>query len=424
MTTVPRTVTVRVRDAFVDRVPRQFTPLLDSAALATLEARAKAAQRQPSRELMGYQPPPAPTTLATGAAPPQPRALPLVTDAAFRLRRSYSVEVPPGVDPQAFADVLRQWEGTDEAYVAPHLALPAAGSGPGGAEPAWWEALGVPRKRRPTGKGVSFVDLEWGHADHEDLPRVATVHGDNHGFWWHGNAVLGLLVGQGKGVRGLAPRATAKFASPWTSQGYDLLGAIAGAAAHLERGDVLLLEVQARCGDQTGLPVEVDPAVQDLLALLRHAEIVVVEAAGNGGHNLDQVCVVGRGPGRVGDSGAILVGAYRRDGEARLPSSNYGSRVSMWAWGEGVASAWSNPLGTAPDAYVDDFRGTSAAAAIVAGVVVAVQSRAKVRYCWGLVPRPNPPLTPERMEKCLYENGRSVADGWFPNLGACLQALP
>lgn len=432
-----RRVVVRVRQNFLDKAPPEFVPILDGGALQRLTERARAFVASPSRPSVGYTPPvpsvaPArasfvatPSGVPRASGAPRPRALRPLSEVAANLAGSFSVEVPPGVDSQKFAEAIGQWEGAESTYVAPDLALPSmAGSATADdGDPDWFGGLGVPERRRPTGKRVAFVDLEWGFGEHVALPKIQTVHGSVRNFWWHGNAVLGIVVGQGRGVRGLVPKANAKFASPWTENGaYDLLGAIAGAASHLDAGDVLLIEVQARCGEQRGLPVEVDPAVQDLLALLRHLGIIVVEAAGNGGHNLDEVCVVGRGPGAIGDSGALLVGAYRKDESGRLPASNYGSRVPLWARGEAVTTAWSNPIGMGSELLTDAFDGTSAAAAMVAGVVLAIQSEAKRRWCW-FVPHRQPPLTPEGMEQRLFAHGRAVPEGWIPNLAASLQDL-
>lgn len=416
-----RRVVVRVRQAFLGSVPPEFAPLIDGALLSALGDRAQAAQRSPTRPRTGWTPPVAPVVSKTQSprgTTSKPRSIRFLSDAVTNLSASFTVDVPPGVDPVKFAEALGTWEGAEAVYVAPEIGAPPMANGAG---PDWFPSVGVPARRRPLGQRVSFVDLEWGFSEHEALPRIETVAGTSYNFWWHGNAVLGLLVGRKDGI---VPRAKAMFASPWTADGqYDLVGAIAAAAQRLSAGDVLLIEVQARCGDQVGLPVEVDPAVQDLLAILRHAEIIVVEAAGNGGHPLDELCVIGRGPGTVGDSGALLVGAYNRDDSGRIPQSNHGSRVGLWARGEAVSTAWSNPLGAGTDLYTDGFDGTSAAAALVAGVVIAIQSRAKRRWCW-FVPIAQPPLTPEGMEQRLFEHGRAVEDGRIPDLAASLQDLP
>ena len=79
-----------------------------------------------------------------------------------------------------------------------------------------------------------------------------------------------------------------------------------------------------------------------------------------------------------GDSGAIVVGAARaevQDGRhRRVASSNYGSRVDCYAWGEAVTAPSSTAHAPyATTACTGDFGETSAAAAIIAGVALIVQ---------------------------------------------------
>jgi hypothetical protein len=101
----------------------------------------------------------------------------------------------------------------------------------------------------------------------------------------------------------------------------------------------------------------------------------VIEAAGNGGVNLDQFY-----PG-WGDSGAIMVAAAtvldRRSGgesppRSRRTDSNYGDRIDCYAWGENIITrqegAGTMALGQ-----------TSGAAAMIAGVALVLQGIKKAR---------------------------------------------
>jgi hypothetical protein len=60
----------------------------------------------------------------------------------------------------------------------------------------------------------------------------------------------------------------------------------------------------------------------------------------------------------------------------RIRYSNYGSRINCYAWGEGVVTFGQYLLspGAAIKTYTRKLNGTSAAAAIIAGAAIAVQS--------------------------------------------------
>ena len=118
---------------------------------------------------------------------------------------------------------------------------------------------------------------------------------------------------------------------------------------------MLLLETKRRSrgrdANMCNLPIETLPEMFALLHEATHRGITVIEAAGNGcdaivpetGIDLDDyadesgVRILRRNSPR-GDSGAIIVGAARaevQDGKhRRIASSNYGSRVDCYAWGE------------------------------------------------------------------------------------------
>lgn len=330
------------------------------------------------------------------------------------LRSTYRVVVPDGADPVAFATAIGRWEAAREVYLEPALALPPVRKEPAQRNPSW-DRNPPPAVRGARGAKVSFVDVEWGWAEHEALPCVKRVFGVPRGWWWHGNAVLGVIVGRTAQAPGIAPRAHAMFASPWTPEGtYEVATALAVACTHLRPGDVLLIELQSACGEATGLPVEVDPVVADVIALARQMGILTIEAAGNGGWHLDDVCVAGRGK-VIGEAGALIVGAAVRAGRERIPESCWGKAVECWAWGEEVQTAWSNHIGTAKDVYNPSFSGTSAAAAIVAGVALAVQIAARAR---------GRTILPDEMRALLVGSGTAIPGiGVMPDLAAILAKL-
>lgn len=238
------------------------------------------------------------------------------------------------------------------------------------------------------GAGVRVVDVEQGwqlaHPDVDGLVGAPLVHrnrfDDDPAEGAHGTSVLGLVAGRANpvGGTGVAPRAGLAVSSHY--DGTDVLrtvDAVLAAREHLARGDVLLVEVQV--ATRGYLCAEAEDATFHALRLASAAGIVVVEAAGNGSADLS--AWTGPDGRRLDrdvpdlDSGAIVVAAGRSGQETdggvtghrwnRTAGSNHGVRVDCYAWGDAVRA----PV---VDDY-DDFGGTSAAAAIVAGVVAAVQ---------------------------------------------------
>ena len=70
---------------------------------------------------------------------------------------------------------------------------------------------------------------------------------------------------------------------------YSTAEAIVSAAAVMSPGDVMLLEAQTSIGNsEIMLPVEVYPAEFDAIAAATRKGIIVIEAAGNGGTDLDK----------------------------------------------------------------------------------------------------------------------------------------
>ena len=163
---------------------------------------------------------------------------------------------------------------------------------------------------------------------------------------------------------------------------------------NLRSGDVLLIEIQTSFGNQSDLPLEVEPAI---LAVLKKATfflgITIIEAAGNGQVLLDtwEPTPGGGQPlNRQGttflDSGAVLVGAVDPlPPYGRQPYSNYGNRIDCVAWGDDVwTSGYDDSKSSSSAGHKTDywyFSGTSSAAALVAGMAAQVQGMqlAKVR---------------------------------------------
>lgn len=242
------------------------------------------------------------------------------------------------------------------------------------------------------GRGFSFVDVEYQwQLDHEDLELPSTrmltggatpsppAFSDTN----HGTAVLGEIVGRnnGYGVTGITPSAIAFVAPARTSEfGYDPARAIGLASAHLNKGDVIVIEQQYWvCGfpqnENRYGPLEVLQSVFDAVSLATAKGISVVAAAGNGDVDLDGAGCGGLFDRAVRDSHSIIVGAGSSIDHSRLGFSSYGSRVDVQGWGGNVTTTGYggafNP-GDIRQRYTHTFSGTSSATPIVAGAVLAI----------------------------------------------------
>jgi subtilisin family serine protease len=280
-----------------------------------------------------------------------------------------------------------------------------------------------------TGAGVGLVDVEQGWARHEDLPPVS-ISGRNIDFFGHGTAVIGVVaaIDNGVGVVGIAPEiGSLAGSSQWRGWlTFSTARAIYGALNRMKFGDVLLLEAQTTClglGDSL-FPVEVEPGVQDAIRLAVSRGITVVEAAGNGGRSLDgfEHPIWKRSLDR--DSGAILVGAATAEApHFRMDDSNFGQRVDCYAWGEGVTTTGNGFLGRELDHFTDNFGGTSAASAIVAGAAVVVQGIAKANLKRLLSPAELRDLLKNRTINTPSDDPANDLIGVMPDLRAIIRNL-
>lgn len=299
----------------------------------------------------------------------------------------------------------------EQAFLAPQISLPTAtgvaaddscpvttpsfedyqgylGPAPSGIDaPAAW-------RRGYRGEGVWFADIEGGwNAKHEDLPgdRIRHVAGrpiDDPTWRAHGTAVLGEVVGvdNGKGVVGIAPDVERVFTS--SIGGLNVPDAIDRAAAELRPGDVLLIELQGAGPRGRYLPVEFWDDIYEVIERTTKRGVVVIEAAGNGGENLDHKAYGKKFDRNVRDSGAIMVGAGGPPhagfvDRARLDFSNYGGRVDVQGWGRKVATLDYGDLQKCAGAdrhYTAEFSGTSSASPIVAGAAIILEDWARKHH--------------------------------------------
>jgi serine protease len=289
------------------------------------------------------------------------------------------------------------------------------------------------------GAGVTIYDVEYNWLrTHEDLSKAAGVAflvdaGDSispPGFTGcpapcdaqnreHGTAVLGELIADNdtKGVTGISWGASIGLAPARTTNlGYNPANAILLAVANGRAGDIIVIEQQtAVCGlaDPTNTcancgPSESSQPVFEAIQTAVANRFVVVEAAGNGGVDLDQAACGTTFDRTVRDSGAIIVGAGGSPASGsdrqRLGFSSYGSRVDLQGWGHNVmTTGYGSGYTNADDPtnpiyfYRSTFNGTSSATPIVAGAAANLQGIAKNLF--------GTPLLSFQIRKLLRDTG-------------------
>jgi hypothetical protein len=304
---------------------------------------------------------------------------------------------------------LENLDVVERAYPEPRPAPPPAtpsfvalqgyrAPAPKGIDAAWAAATAA-----GLGGGVRIADIEYDwNLQHEDLDRVRSraLRIDNRfacnpfGADHHGTAVLGELAADrdASGVTGLVPRVAVTLVNSAVERAgacvWNLADAVDLAHHALDRGDVLVIEQQARSSSGF-VPVEWIPAVYDAILSATSDGIIVIEPAGNGGADLDASEFGTPFPRGLSDSGAIVVGAAGAPGckawpggpRARLGFSSYGTRVDLQGWGECVATTGYGDLygTTTTNLYTDTFGGTSAAAAMAAAASAALSSVTEAR---------------------------------------------
>lgn len=303
---------------------------------------------------------------------------------------------------------------------------------------------------RPTsaGSGVTVAVLDTGYVTHSDLAATivagydfisdTAVSGDGDGrdgnpadpgdhhaanecgagvpagpSSWHGTHVAGTVAavtGNGRGIAGIARGAKiSPLRVLGTCGGYD--------------SDIIDALTWASGGSVSGVPANADtaqvvtmslggdgactPATQSAITAAVHRGTTVVVAAGNDGDN-----VANHSPGNCDD--VISVAATDGAG-ARASSSDYGSGVDISAPGDqagtgvadGVRSTPNSGSGTPSTEPYASYRGTSMAAARVAGLVALMKSA-------------DPALTPARIESVIKANARALPGRCSGGCGAGL----
>lgn len=256
--------------------------------------------------------------------------------------------------------------------------------------PAGIDAFANQRVTGGFGRGVTVLDIEWGWwFDHEDLGvlRPGSLVGPpvfNNSYNDHGLAVVGELAADADqyGVSGITPDIRMLVATDYPQSGYSVAAAIVVGLPHLVAGDVILLEAQASTPLGLG-PTEWNQADFDAIQNATRLGIITVEAAGNGGVNLDDARLNRAFDLSFRDSGAIIVGATNSGALTRASFSTYGARVDANGWGFSVASTGYGdlffPNNDRRQSYTASFSGTSSASPIVTATVVALLGAARAQ---------------------------------------------
>lgn len=246
----------------------------------------------------------------------------------------------------------------------------------------------------PAGLGadVLLVDIEEGwELDHPELTSPPPItwlpyKGENWNYHKHGSSVLQLAAGRRnqRGIEGASPMASLGLISRRRDCCVDCVADAITSACDggvVKAGDVLLVEAQSYALDPLRPhPIEIEPPVFRAIQYAIEFGVIVVEPVGNGCHDLDGIKL----PcpwfslASVGTSGALLVGAASELANtpwsiSQSEGTSYGSLVDCCARGEGLVIGDRNGD---PDF---DFEGTSGSAALVAGVVVGLQSTLETR---------------------------------------------
>ncbi len=381
------------------------------------------------------------------ALPAQPSAKILdAKGAGAEFRQSGFVQIVPkrAEDCRKLVAALSKEKSVWKAYVAPRP-VPAGLSGNAAGtrlfEPAQgylysppvgigaadvWSLAGA------KGKGVTICDIEgaW-NTKHEDLPAGISLIGGTMipdiGWRNHGTAVLGEMVSvpNSKGCVGISHAAKAVVHSAVINGVFNLAQALTNAAAQLNAGDVILIELQATGPNNKYVAMQFWPDIFSAIVAATAKGITVVQAAGNGDENFD--LPIFNNTGLQKDSGAIVVGAgippsnffdfdggggfgaaYQNIGvpRSRIWFSNYGKIVNVQGWGFHVTTLAYGDLQGDPSEnkwYTARFSGTSSASPIVTGAAACIQGRSKAKN--------GAPLSPAKVRKILMDTGTPQVPG-------------
>jgi hypothetical protein len=308
------------------------------------------------------------------------------------------------------------------------------------------------------GAGVTLIQYDEGwQFDHPAFARFRAEGGTiewlgrgriDAGRAAHGTAALAMQIGARVGEP-LLPGARVVLAQAIDRD--DLpVGRFLQRAIESVAGAAVVLIARDWSSRAPHIPLELRPGIAEVIAQAVARGCLVIEAAGNGGVDLDRLVrrdgagVTGQigpagdswqrasdriAPAFSGDSGAIVVGAAtattpRARWTAGFPTnpqprSNVGGRIDCWATGESIATATLDAAGR--PAWTESFGGTSAAATSVAAMAAIALSH---------TPQGDRPAVAASFRRAVRDpaNGDPVFDGGraighAPRLGSVLDAL-
>jgi len=370
----------------------------------------------------------------------------------------FTATVPKGTDVAALLAKLNKSPLVETAYEAPtNISDPALPYAPnstpvqpnddplypnqtyGQAAPLGIDAPYAWQFEGGDGKGISYVDVEQGWAlNHEDLaahnivalPGILMPTSASHG-----TSVLGVIsaVDNTIGHVGLANKAKPIINSWRRLDGSsNIAEAILTSVPALNRGDVILIEVQSTSSTSNGayVPMEVFPAEFDAIRYATDQGIVVVEAGANGSVNLDTYqdwngkYILNKNSPDFKDSGAILVGAGSADvPHERLYFSSYGNRIDSFGFGHSVHTLSATDL-SSTTGYTTSFSGTSSASPIVTAAVISLQGIAKAKYGVTFSPHEIRELLRNPAYNTSSANPAADQIGHLPNLRNIIDNMP
>lgn len=253
-------------------------------------------------------------------------------------------------------------------------------------------AWGVPGGR---GENIKVIDIEGNWIQtHEDLHggvddfHIAGNRLNDPDWWNHGTAVLGEIAADSNsfGMTGISfevDLGTVSIGSMSTAS------AINTAVNNSDTGDVILIELHAPGPDASGEGQDgyvcMEYWQENFDAILQASAMgrIIVEAAGNGSEDFDDVSLYGS----LFDpafrfSGAIIVGASY-DNHYPAPFTNYGQRVDVHAFGtwDVYTLGYGDLYGSSADNYyTSSFAGTSSASPIITGSCAILQGVNKANH--------------------------------------------